>query len=414
MQARRVRLHECPVDPNDAPTTPASAGARRALRLRRRGSEAVPLPRGSDGGRIRHGSEPVRAPLRAARRPQDVPSGREGQLVCRYRRGADIGDAWPAAAPPAAARITAGPDRHFPSAPQTYEVYDDSAEGRGRLMGIFIADNYARVGKQSGAWMSELRTQSAGVLPIVTNNNNFARGEPATLLSFDDATTLFHEFGHGLHGLLSAATYQSLAGTSVLRDFVELPSQLFEHWLDTPEVLRKHARHYITGEPLPDALLAKLKAARTFNQGFATVEYTASALMDQALHALPASAITEEFDLGAFEAETLARLRMPRGVVMRHRPPHFNHLFASSSYAAAYFVYLAAEVLDADAFDAFTESEGGVFDAVTAAALRRHIYAAGNTREPGEAFRAFRGRDPFIEPMLRKKGLLAAGTPALQ
>ena len=291
--------------------------------------------------------------------------------------------------------------------PQPGAAGEGGGEGAApRTIALFVADDFARPNKNGGAWMSELRTQHRNgedVLPIVTNNNNFAKGSP-TLLSFDDAVTLYHEFGHGLHGILSRVTYKSLAGTSVLRDFVELPSQLFEHFLSSPEVLRRHARHVETGEVIPDALLAKLKASRTYNAGFDVVEYTASALLDQALHALDAAQL-KSLDLAAFEREELARLGMPSGIVPRHRPPHFSHLFSGSSYAAAYYCYLYAEVLDADAFDAFTEA-GSVFDRATADRVRRFIYSSGNSIEPGAAFRAFRGRDPVVEPMLRKKGLL--------
>ena len=286
------------------------------------------------------------------------------------------------------------------------KVYEVQEGPEGRAIALFIADNFARVNKQGGAWMSELRTQSKNggeVLPLITNNNNFSKGSPA-LLSFDDAVTLFHEFGHGMHGTLSNVTYKTLAGTSVLRDFVELPSQLFEHFLSAPEVLKKHALHVETGQPMPEELLAKLKAARTYNAGFDVIEYTASALLDQALHALPAAQL-EALDVNAFERETLGALGMPAGIVPRHRPAHFSHLFSGSSYASAYFCYLYAEVLDADAFDAFKQA--GVFDKETAARVRKYIYSSGNSLEPAAAFRAFRGRDPVVEPMLRKKGLLA-------
>ena len=223
------------------------------------------------------------------------------------------------------------------------EVYEvrETIDGVDELVGIFIADNFARPNKQGGAWMSELRTASRDgerVLPVICNNNNFSRGDP-TLLTFDDATTLFHEFGHGLHGLLSAATYRGLAGTSVLRDFVEMPSQLLENWLSEAAVLRVHARHFETGEVVPDALLEKLRASKNYGSGFATVEYTSCALVDQALHALPASEL-EVLDVNAFETATLARLGMPQGIVLRHRLPHFSHLFASSGYASAYYVYM--------------------------------------------------------------------------
>jgi peptidyl-dipeptidase Dcp len=286
---------------------------------------------------------------------------------------------------------------------RAYEVFGAD----GSLRGLFLQDNFARPAKRSGAWMSVLRNQSRalGATPIVMNNNNFARGsagEP-TLLSFDDVRTLFHEFGHGLHGLLSDVEHERLAGTQVLRDFVELPSQLYEHWMAEPEVLKRFARHWQTDEPLPDALLDKLQAARQFGQGYETLRYTASALVDMAVHALPAAPL----DIVAFERETLARWGLPPEVGMNHRLTHFQHLFSSAGYAAGYYVYLWAEVLDCDAFDAFVEA-GNVFDAAVAARLRECIYAAGNSREPGEAFRAFRGRDPVVEPMLKDRGLLPA------
>ena len=313
---------------------------------------------------------------------------------------------------------------------ELYEV----REGEGpeeRLVALFLHDNYARANKQSGAWMSEFREQSrnwnvyefgdstlhdvaitssassANQLPIIINNNNFARGgdDAPCLLSFDDALTLFHEMGHGLHGMLSSVTYSRLSGTSVLRDFVELPSQLLEHWLrSTDVVLSEHATHYATGEKIDAEMLAKLNRARNFNEGFATVEYTACDLVDQALHALPKDAL-DDLDINEFERVQLERLCMPKGICMRHRPFHFQHLFASSGYAAAYYVYLWAEVLDADAFDTFLES-GDVFDPPTAARLREWIYSSGNSVEPSEAYRKFKGRDPTVEPMLKKKGLL--------
>ncbi|RHZ31202.1 hypothetical protein DYB37_013840 [Aphanomyces astaci] len=257
--------------------------------------------------------------------------------------------------------------------------------------------------------MSEFRSQSRNIddvgtaeIPIVINNNNFTKGHPTTLLSFDDCVTLFHEFGHGLHGMLSNSTYQRLASTSVLKDFVELPSQLMEHWVRQPQVLAKHARHFETNEPIPAELLAKVMAALKFQQGFATVEYTACALVDQALHAIED---VDGLDLTAFETATLEKLQMPAGIVMRHRIPHFSHLFASSGYASGYYVYLWAEVLDADAFDAFVEA-GDIFDKDTADRAKKFIYSAGNTRDLMEGYRLFRGRDPKIEAMLIKKGLV--------
>ncbi len=292
---------------------------------------------------------------------------------------------------------------------KVYEV-----RGRdGAHVGVFLHDNFARPGKRSGAWMSNYRQQSRNVAgggtisPIVVNNNNFAKGaagEP-TLLSFDDARTLFHEFGHGLHGLLSSVTYERLSGTNVLRDFVELPSQLFEHWLTEPDVLKTHARHVDTGEPIPDALVAKLHAARKFNQGYETVRYTASALVDMAVHSQPAAA---GIDIVEAERAELERIGLPQGVGLNHRLPHFQHLFSGSSYAAGYYVYLWAEVLDADGFDAFAEA-GNPFDPAVAERLQRFIYSAGDSLEPRAAYRAFRGREATVDPMLRKKGLVGEG-----
>jgi peptidyl-dipeptidase Dcp len=281
------------------------------------------------------------------------------------------------------------------------------------VIGVFLHDNFARASKRSGAWMSSFRKQSRNggvaddgrVIPIIVNNNNFAKGAPGepTLLSFDDANTLFHEFGHGLHGLLSNVTYERLSGTSVLRDFVELPSQIFEHWLSEPEVLKRHARHCQTGEPIPDALVAKLLEARLFNQGFETVRYTASALVDMAAHALTAAEAPEVVE---FERAELQRIGAPASTGINHRLTHFQHLFAGSGYAAGYYVYLWAEVLDADGFDAFVEA-GDPFDAAVAARLRQFIYASGNSLEPSAAYRAFRGRGPVVEPMLKQRGLVA-------
>lgn len=226
---------------------------------------------------------------------------------------------------------------------KVYEVLETVSDANGvnsnRTVGIFFHDNFARPHKRSGAWMSELRSQSRNFdvagshrYPLVLNNNNFNKGTDTelTLLSFDDAITLFHEFGHGLHGLLSNCTFNALASTNVLRDWVELPSQLFEHWLSEPEVLRAHARHYQTGEPIPDDLLRRLKAARAFNQGFATIEYSSSALLDQLLHALPLEEL-DSFDINEFEKKELARLQMPAGIVMRHRPTHFSRTYSICS-----------------------------------------------------------------------------------
>jgi peptidyl-dipeptidase Dcp len=287
---------------------------------------------------------------------------------------------------------------------RTFEVKNAS----GALAGIFLSDNFARASKSGGAWMSAYRLQSrmtgGDVLPIIANHNNFAKapaGEP-TLLSLDDVRTLFHEFGHGLHGLLSNVTFERLSGTNVLQDYVELPSQLFEHWALESVVLDKHAKHYKTGAPIPAVLRERIAAARLFNKGFETVQYTSSALVDMAAHALTNY---DGFDLVAFEKAELARLGMPAAIPMMHRLTHFRHLFAGDSYAAGYYVYMWAEVLDADAFDAFVEA-GDPFDASTAERLHRYVYSAGNTIEPREGYAAFRGRAAKVEPMLRKKGLL--------
>jgi len=282
-----------------------------------------------------------------------------------------------------------------------------------KLIGIFLSDNYARPNKRGGAWMNAYRWQSrtAGdMLPIVVNNNNFAKGPSGTptLLSADDVRTLFHEFGHGLHGLLSEVTYERLSGTHVLRDFVELPSQLFEHWAFEPAVMRRHALHHVTGKPIPDELIQRLKEAQRFNQGFETVEYTASALIDMALHADPDPT---GVDITAFERAELQRIGMPREILPRHRLPHFGHLFASAGYAAGYYVYLWAEVLDADGYDAFLEA-GDPFDPAVAERVRRYVYSSGGTLLPAAAYRAFRGRDPRVEPLLAQRGLAEAPEPA--
>ena len=283
---------------------------------------------------------------------------------------------------------------------RAYEVRDAAD----RPIGLFLHDNFARPGKHSGAWMSSYREQQSldgEVLPIVVNNNNFSKGDP-TLLSFDDARTLFHEFGHGLHGLLSRVRYPSQSGTAVRRDFVEFPSQVFEHWFEVPDTLRRYARHYQTGEPLPEALLQRLLAARTFNQGFATVEYAACAMLDLDLHARAELSV---LDIDAFEREFAAKVGLPPEIGLRHRPAHFGHLFAGGGYAAGYYAYLWAEVLDADGFAAFAE-RGDPFAPDLAERLAA-IYSAGDTADPMELYRAFRGRDPEVAPLLKKRGLAA-------
>ncbi len=283
---------------------------------------------------------------------------------------------------------------------RAYEVGD--ADGH---LGVFLADHYARADKRSGAWMSSYRDQEnldQPVSPIIVNNNNFAKAEPA-LLSFDDARTLFHEFGHALHGLLSRVRYPAQSGTSVRRDFVEFPSQVYEHWLSLPETLRRYALHHETGEPIPEALVTRLLAARNFNQGFGTVEFTAAALIDMALHGHPAP---ETIRIEAFEQEFLARIGMPAEIGIRHRPAHFQHLFAGGGYAAGYYSYMWSEVLDADGFEAFEEA-GDPFDPATAARLQA-VLSAGDTLDPMQLYIAFRGRAPSTASLLRGRDLATA------
>ena len=275
----------------------------------------------------------------------------------------------------------------------------------GSRRGLFLADYFARPSKRSGAWMSALQSGyklGHGSSPIIYNIMNFAKppeGEPA-LLSLDEAKTLFHEFGHALHGMLTEAYWPSQSGTSVSRDFVELPSQLYEHWLTVPEVLEKYARHYKTGEAMPKALLDKMLAASTFDAGFRTVEFTSSALVDMAYH----SQKDAPADPRKFEAETLKKLGMPSAIVMRHRTPHFGHVFAGDGYSAGYYSYMWSEVLDADAFSAFEET-GDPFNPDLAARLKNHIYASGGTADPEALYTAFRGKMPTPDAMMGKRGL---------
>lgn len=279
-----------------------------------------------------------------------------------------------------------------------------NADGSER--GLFLADYFARPSKRSGAWMSALKSGyglGPGSKPVIYNIMNFAKppaGE-AALLSVDEAKTLFHEFGHALHGMLTDVTWPSVAGTSVSRDFVELPSQLYEHWLTVPAVLEKHALHVKTGKPMPKALVDKMLAARTFGAGFATVEFTASALVDMAYHARP-DAPDQPLRL---EAETLEGLNMPDTIAMRHRTPHFGHIFAGDGYSAGYYSYMWSEVLDADAFAAFEET-GDPFNPALAERLRKNIYAAGGSKDPEELYTAFRGKMPSPEAMMAKRGLV--------
>ena len=274
----------------------------------------------------------------------------------------------------------------------------------GKNIGLWYFDPYARPGKQSGAWMNAYRNQErfeGEVTTIVSNNSNFVKGKPGEplLISWDDAITLFHEFGHALHGLSSNVNYPSLSGTAVARDYVEFPSQLLEHWLSVPEVLNRFATHYQTGEPMPTALLEKIQQAQRFNQGFATVEYLSSALIDMKLHLAGSTPI----DPDAFERDTLAALGMPKELVMRHRTPQFQHVFGGDGYSAGYYSYLWADTLTADAWEAFTAG-GGPWDKAMASRLQQHVFQVGNTIEPADGYRAFRGQDAGIGALMRKRG----------
>ncbi|KWV54040.1 peptidase M3 [Bradyrhizobium macuxiense] len=286
---------------------------------------------------------------------------------------------------------------------RVWEVKDRNGEHKA----LFYGDYFARSSKRSGAWMTSLRDQQkldGDTAPLVINVCNFAKGADGapSLLSPDDARTLFHEFGHGLHGMLSNVTYPSLSGTSVFTDFVELPSQLYEHWQERPEVLQRFARHYRTGEPLPDDLLKRFLAARRFNQGFATVEFVSSALVDLEFHTQPAAASR---DVRAFEKQELEKIGMPAEISLRHRPTQFGHIFSGDHYASGYYSYMWSEVMDADAFGAFEEA-GDIFDPATAKRLHDDIYSSGGSRDPEEAYVAFRGREPEPDALLRRRGLL--------
>ena len=292
---------------------------------------------------------------------------------------------------------------------RVWEVKDSA----GRHKALFYGDYFARPSKRSGAWMTSLRDQQkldGAVAPLIVNVCNFSKGADGqpSLLSPDDARTLFHEFGHGLHGMLSDVTYPSVSGTSVFTDFVELPSQLYEHWQEQPQVLRQFARHYQTGEPLPDDLLERFIAARKFNQGFATVEFVSSALIDLEFHTQPAAASR---DVRAFERQELEKIGMPAEISLRHRPQQFGHIFSGDHYAAGYYSYMWSEVMDADAFGAFEEA-GDIFDPVVAKRLHDDIYSSGGSRDPEEAYVAFRGREPEPDALLRRRGLLEASEAA--
>jgi len=283
----------------------------------------------------------------------------------------------------------------------------------GKHQALFYGDYFTRPSKRSGAWMTSLRDQQkldGEVAPLIINVCNFAKGAEGqpSLLSPDEARTLFHEFGHGLHGMLSDVTYPSLSGTNVFTDFVELPSQLYEHWQEQPQVLRQFARHYQTGEPLPDDLLKRFLAARKFNQGFATVEFVSSALIDLEFHTQPASASR---DVRAFERQELEKIGMPAEISLRHRPQQFGHIFSGDHYASGYYSYMWSEVMDADAFGAFEEA-GDIFDPAVAKRLHDDIYSSGGSRDPEDAYVAFRGHEPEPDALLRRRGLAEASEAA--
>ncbi len=283
-------------------------------------------------------------------------------------------------------------------------VWKVTRKSTGEYVGLWYFDAYARAGKRSGAWMNAYRNQQrmdGNITTIVSNNANFVKGKPGepVLISWDDASTLFHEFGHALHGLSSNVTYPSLSGTNVVRDYVEFPSQLLEHWLSTPEVLQRFAKHYKTGLPIPETLVKRIDKASTFNEGFATVEYLASALVDMKLHLAGSKVI----DPDSFEKTTLSQLGMPKEIVMRHRTPQFAHIFSGDGYSAGYYSYLWSDVLTADAYEAFVEA-GGPYDKVVAKRLNDYIFSIGNTVDPQDAYKAFRGRDAKTEALMKQRG----------
>jgi len=290
-------------------------------------------------------------------------------------------------------------------------VWEVKNRTSGKHVGLWYFDPYARAGKRSGAWMQTYRRQErfkGAVTTIVSNNSNFVKGKDGApaLISWTDATTLFHEFGHALHGLSSDVTYPTLAGTQVARDYVEFPSQLLEHWVSTPEVLNRFALHHQTGAPIPAALVAKIEKARNFNQGFNTVEYLSAALVDMKLHLAGA----QEIDPDAFERDTLKALGMPPEIAMRHRTPQFSHVFAGDGYSAGYYSYLWADTLTADAYNTFTEGKGP-YDPAVAERLRKNVFAVGDTIDPADAYRAFRGKDPDSGALMRKRGFAKAKPP---
>ena len=282
-----------------------------------------------------------------------------------------------------------------------YEVQRD-----GKRVGLWYFDPYARAGKSSGAWMNAYRTQEkfrTEITPVVSNNSNFVKGKAGepVLISWDDAVTMYHEFGHALHGLNSNINYPTLAGTSVKRDFVEFPSQLNEHWLSTPEVLNQFALHHKTGKPIPADLVAKIQRAKNFDQGFSTVEYLSAAIYDMKIHL--AATPDRKIDAGAFEKQTMAEIGCPSEIVMRHRPTQFGHIFSGDGYSAGYYVYIWADTLTNDSVEAFNEA-GSLYDKSVAKRYYETILSVGNSVPPDEAFRHFRGRDVDTDALMRERG----------
>jgi len=296
------------------------------------------------------------------------------------------------------------PLKNIPVYHPDVNVWEVKDKKTGRHIGLWYFDAYAREGKRSGAWMNAYRDQQRmdkEVTTIVSNNSNFVKGNPGepVLISWDDASTLFHEFGHALHGLSSNVTYPTLSGTNVVRDYVEFPSQLLEHWLSTSEVLSKFALHYQTGKPIPSSLVERIEKASTFNEGFATTEYLSSALIDMKIHLADASNI----DPDKFEKETLDALGMPKELVMRHRTPQFGHVFSGDGYSAGYYSYLWSDVLTADAYEAFVEGKGA-YDKEVAQRLIKYVFSVGNTIDPEIGFKSFRGHDAQTDALMRKRG----------
>jgi peptidyl-dipeptidase Dcp len=301
--------------------------------------------------------------------------------------------------------LSFSPLQNIPVFHEDVRVWEVKNKTTGAHVGLWYFDAYARQGKRSGAWMNAYRNQSRvegkAITTIVSNNSNFVKGKPGepVLISWDDANTLFHEFGHALHGLSSNVTYPSLSGTSVVRDYVEFPSQLLEHWLSTPEVLQKFALHYQTGQPIPQVLVDRIEKASTFNEGFSTTEYLSSALIDMKIHLSNEASI----DPDKFERETLSALGMPSEIVMRHRTPQFGHVFSGDGYSAGYYSYLWSDVLTADAYLAFTEGKGP-YDKEVAKRLIDNVFSVGNTIDPEIGFQTFRGRAANTKALMQKRG----------